>query len=58
MTCNTDSTQFDPAMELLINNGFDGIADTKPRLGRLDGAEGRSIPFIPIRSHSLLKTQS
>lgn len=28
MTCSTDSTQFDLAMELLIENGFDGIADT------------------------------
>jgi putative transposase len=28
MTCHPDSTQFDVAMELLILNGFDGIADT------------------------------
>jgi putative transposase len=28
MTCHPDSTQFDVAMELLISNGFDGIADT------------------------------
>ena len=28
MTCNTDSTQFDLAMELLIENGFDSIAET------------------------------
>lgn len=28
MTCSTDITQFDLAMELLIENGFDGIANT------------------------------
>ncbi len=27
MTCNIESNQFDLAMELLIENGFDGIAD-------------------------------
>lgn len=27
MTCDTECTQFDLAMELLIENGFDGIAD-------------------------------
>jgi hypothetical protein len=26
MTCNTECTQFDLAMELLIDSGFDGIA--------------------------------
>ncbi len=28
MTCKTECTQFDLAMELLIENSFDGIADT------------------------------
>ncbi len=28
MTCNIDCTQFDLAMELLIQNCFDGITDT------------------------------
>ena len=27
MTCNTQNTQFELAMELLIDNGFDGVAD-------------------------------
>lgn len=27
MTCNVKNTQFDLAMELLIDNGFDGVAD-------------------------------
>jgi len=27
MTCNVQNTQFDLAMELLIDNGFDGVAD-------------------------------
>jgi len=28
MTCETECTQFDMAMELLISNGFDGMAET------------------------------
>lgn len=28
MTCNTECTQFDLAMELLIENGFEGLAET------------------------------
>jgi hypothetical protein len=28
MTCSSECTQFDLAMELLIENGFDGIAET------------------------------
>jgi hypothetical protein len=28
MTCKTECTQFDLAMELLIDNGFGGIAET------------------------------
>jgi putative transposase len=27
MTCSTENNQFDLAMELLIDNGFDGIAE-------------------------------
>ena len=30
MTCHVENAQFDLAMELLIENGFNGIAD--PRL--------------------------
>jgi putative transposase len=28
MTCYNESTPFDQAMELLIENGFNGVADT------------------------------